>query len=319
MEQTDLSHAQQQIRSLAQVLPEFGPEALADPQSNPALKNYLAFYQLPEPSDQVQLLAGKLLYGDQQTHLMLWKPAQPKGTAVIVHGYLDHIGLYGHLIRELLSRQLTVVCFDLIGHGLSSGEPASIDSFDQYVEQLDQVMKATASLCPAPFHGIGQSTGGGILLKQLLNQGGNNSYPFSSLNLLAPLVQPRLWKLDRWLFKLTRPFRPTMNRVFRNNSQDQAFLNFVRHRDPLQSHRLPAAWVGAMAEWVVEIDHCLENDFAINVIQGDRDSTLDWRHNMKLLQRKFPNLSLQMIAGAGHHMVNEAPTLREKIFAALKF
>ena len=74
-----------------------------------------------------------------------------------------------------------------------------------------------------------------------------------------------------------------------------------------------------MAEWVVEIEHCLENDFAINVIQGDRDSTLDWRHNMKLLQRKFPNLSLQMIAGAGHHMVNEAPTLREKIFAALKF
>jgi alpha-beta hydrolase superfamily lysophospholipase len=40
---------------------------------------------------------------------------------------------------------------------------------------------------------------------------------------------------------------------------------------------------------------------------------------MKLLQRKFPNLSLQMIAGAGHHMVNEAPALREEIFAALKF
>jgi alpha-beta hydrolase superfamily lysophospholipase len=319
MEQTDLSHAQQQIRSLAQVLPEFGPEALADPQSNPALKNYLDFYQLPEPSEQLQLLAGKLRYGEQQTHLMLWKPAQPKGTAVIVHGYLDHTGLYGHLIRQLLSRQLTVVCFDLIGHGLSSGEPASIDSFDQYVEQLDQVIKATAGLCPAPFHGIGQSTGGGILLKQLLNQGDNSNYPFTSLNLLAPLVQPRLWKLDRWLFKLTRPFRPTMNRVFRNNSQDQEFLHFVRHRDPFQSHRLPAAWVGAMAEWVVEIDHCSENDFAINVIQGDRDSTLDWQYNMKLLQRKFPNLSLQMIPGAGHHMVNEASALRAEIFSALKF
>ena len=319
MEQTDLHHVQQQIKSLPQVLPEFGPEALADPKTNPALKYYLDFYQLPEPSEQLQLFAGKLIHGEQQTHLMLWQPSQSKGTAVIVHGYLDHTGLYRHLIRQLLDRQLTVVCFDLIGHGLSSGEPASIDSFDQYVEQLNQVLKTTADLCSGPLYGIGQSTGGAILLKQLLNQGSDHDYPFASLNLLAPLVQPRLWNIDRWLFKLTRPFRPSMNRVFRKNSQDAEFLHFVRHMDPFQPHRLPAAWVSAMAEWVVEIDHCPENDFAINVIQGDKDSTLDWKYNVKLLQRKFPNLSLQMIPGAGHHMVNESPVLREEIFAALKF
>jgi len=316
MLQTDLSHHQQQIKSLAQVLAEFGPRALADPQSNPALKSYLDFYQLPEPSDQLQLLAGKLTNGEEQTHLMLWQPPHSKGTAVIVHGYLDHTGLYGHLIGQLLERQLTIVCFDLIGHGLSSGEPASIDSFEQYVEQLNQVLKATADLCPAPLHGIGQSTGGGILLKQLLQE--EHNYPFASLNLLAPLVRPRLWKLDRWLFKLTRPFRPTMNRVFRKNSQDAEFLHFVHHMDPFQPRRLPAAWIGAMADWVVEIEGCQENAFAINVIQGDRDSTLDWQHNMQLLQRKFPNMRLQMIRGAGHHMVNEAPALRKEIFAALK-
>jgi|TARA_B110000879_G_scaffold131516_1_gene172535 alpha-beta hydrolase superfamily lysophospholipase len=319
MQQTDLSRAQQQIKSLAQTLPEFGPEAIADPAANPTLKTYLDFYQLPEPSDTVQVLAGKLISGDRQSHLMLWQPTHSKATAVVVHGYLDHTGLYGHLIRQLLDRQFTVVCFDLIGHGLSSGAPASIDSFDEYIEQLNEVLKATANLCPAPLHGIGQSTGGGILLKQLLQQGDNRDYPFASLNLLAPLVQPRLWKLDRWLFKLARPFRPTMNRVFRKNSQDTEFLDFVRHMDPFQPHRLPAAWVAAMAEWVVEIGRCSENEFAINVIQGDQDSTLDWQHNMRLLQIKFPNMHLKMVQGAGHHMVNEAPALREEIFGALKF
>ena len=319
MQQTDLSLAQQQIRSLAETLPAFGPEAIADPAANPKLKNYLDFYSLPEPSDRVQVLAGKLIYGHRQSHVMLWKPANSKATAVVVHGYLDHTGLYGHLIRQLLDRQFTVVCFDLIGHGLSSGAPASIDSFDEYIEQLDQVLKATMHLCPAPLHGIGQSTGGGILLKQLLQQGDSQDYPFASLNLLAPLVQPRAWKLDRWLFKLTRPFRPTMNRVFRKNSQDAEFLDFVRHMDPFQPHKLPAAWVAAMAEWVLEIGRCSENRFAINVIQGDQDSTLDWQHNMQLLQRKFPNMALHIISGAGHHMVNEAPALRAEIFAALKF
>jgi alpha-beta hydrolase superfamily lysophospholipase len=318
MEQTDLDRAQQQIKSLAQVLPEFGPEAQADLQLNPALKTYLDFFKLPEPSDQLQLLAGKLTKGGQQTHLMLWKPPQSKGSVVIVHGYLDHTGLYGHLIKQLLERQLTVVCFDLIGHGLSSGEPASIESFDQYVEQLNLVLEASADLCPAPLHGIGQSTGGAILLKQLFDQDDGRDHRFASLNLLAPLVQPRKWKIDRWLFKLTRPFRPTMNRVFRENSQDKEFLHFVRHMDPFQPHRLPAAWVSAMAEWVVEIGQYPENPFAINVIQGDQDSTVDWQHNINVLQSKFPNMGLHIIQQAGHHLVNEASGLREEIFAALK-
>jgi hypothetical protein len=39
---------------------------------------------------------------------------------------------------------------------------------------------------------------------------------------------------------------------------------------------------------------------------------------MQLLQRKFPNMRLQMIRGAGHHMVNEGLVLRKEIFAALK-
>jgi alpha-beta hydrolase superfamily lysophospholipase len=319
MQQTDLSLAQQQIRSLAQTLPEFGPGAIADSRSNPILENYLDFYQLPEPSDTVQLLAGKLINCDRQSHLMLWKPENATATALIVHGYLDHTGLYGHLIRQLLDRQFAVVCFDLIGHGLSSGAAASIESFDEYIEQLNEVLTATGNLCPGPLHGIGQSTGGGILLKQLLQQGDSGDYPFDSLNLLAPLVQPISWKLDRWLFKLTRPFRRTMKRVFRKNSQDTEFLDFIRYMDPFQPHRLPAAWVAAMAEWVVEIGRCAENEFAINVIQGDQDSTLDWQHNMQLLQRKFPNMRLQIIAGAGHHMANEAPALREEIFGSLRF
>jgi alpha-beta hydrolase superfamily lysophospholipase len=40
---------------------------------------------------------------------------------------------------------------------------------------------------------------------------------------------------------------------------------------------------------------------------------------MRLLQSKFPNMRLEIIQGAGHHMVNEAPALRKEIFAALKF
>ncbi|MED5413144.1 MAG: alpha/beta fold hydrolase, partial [Pseudomonadota bacterium] len=59
-----------------------------------------------------------------------------KGTVFIIHGYFDHTGLYGHLIKHCLQKGLTVISFDLPGHGLSSGDPASIDSFNQYSDAL---------------------------------------------------------------------------------------------------------------------------------------------------------------------------------------
>ena len=343
MQQKTVNHSPRerqlaQIKNLPKTLPQFGASAKIDLNSYSDLYSYLQFFDLPEPGNNLELFAGTLDYAQsdapgsntteirasqsgqpqsQRTHLMLWKPDNARGTAVVVHGYLDHTGLYGHLIRELLQQNLAVVCFDLIGHGLSSGEPASIGSFNQYVDQLNQVLEATAELCPGPLHGIGQSTGGAVLLKKLLDQDTNANFPFASLNLLAPLVQPKLWRIDRWLFKLTRPFRKSMKRVFRANSHNPEFLRFIRHSDPFQPHRLPADWIAAMADWVIEIDHCSENPFPINVIQGDSDGTLDWRHNIKLLRAKFPRMNLHTIHGAGHQLVNESEPLRREIFAAL--
>jgi alpha-beta hydrolase superfamily lysophospholipase len=306
------------IHSLKHNLPPFNTSANADLASNTALQDYLNFYRLPVPSDKLQLFAGHLSDSDQQTHIMAWQPDNALGTVVIVHGYLDHTGLYRNLIAELIKRQFAVVCFDLIGHGLSSGEKGYIASYSDYVHQLNQVIKAASEVCPGPLHAIGQSTGGAILLKQLIEQADPSDYPFASLNLLAPLVHPHLWKVNRWAFKLTGRFRKTLKRVFRKNSHDPEFLYFLKHQDPFQPHRLPKAWISAMAKWVTQIENHSGSPFPINVIQGDVDGTLDWQYNIELLDKKFANMTLAMIRGAGHHMVNEREDLREKIFAAIK-
>src|SRR5699024_4848989 len=51
----------------------------------------------------------------------LYRPAtdRPRGSLLICHGYLDHSGLYGHVIAHALARQQVVVTWDLPGHGLS--------------------------------------------------------------------------------------------------------------------------------------------------------------------------------------------------------
>jgi alpha-beta hydrolase superfamily lysophospholipase len=62
-----------------------------------------------------------------------------RGTVFVLHGYYDHGGLYGKLLRYLLHKGYGVVLFDLPGHGLSSGDRAAITSFTQYTDVLEAV------------------------------------------------------------------------------------------------------------------------------------------------------------------------------------
>ena len=156
------------------------------------LTDYLQFYQLPLATPNLKLTAGTT--EDHQTVIMSWEPTKSLGTVIIVHGYMDHTGLYGHLIRHLLGRQLTVVCLDLKGHGLSSGAACSITDFGDYVAQVQSVITLCQAHFAGPLHGIGQSMGGSVLMKHCLNQSTHNAYPFTSLTLLAPLLQPADWK-----------------------------------------------------------------------------------------------------------------------------
>jgi len=201
---------------------------------------------------------------------------------------------------------------------LSSGDPGSINNFSQYVDQLEQVIALSNKHFPGPTHGIGQSMGGAILLKHLINQTDNQQYPFTSLNLFAPLLQPWAWKQSRRMYFLSRLFIKSIKRVFRPSSHDRDFLHFLRTRDPLQPRSVPLKWIGAMNHWVSEFERAPANDFAINIIQGDNDKTLDWVHNLRAFRQKFTALSVTMIATGNHHLINEKEVLRTAIFDALK-
>ena len=278
--------------------------------------DYLQFYQLPLATINLQLIAGTT--EDHQTVVMAWRPTASLGTVIIVHGYMDHIGLYGHLIRDLLSRQLTVLCFDAQGHGLSAGTPCSISHFSDYVDQLNDVTALAQGHFKGPLHGVGQSMGGAILIKHLINHNTAMPYPFATLNLLAPLLQPLNWKRNRRLYYLSRWFIKSIKRVFRASSWDKRFLDFLRTQDPLQPTRVPTDWVGAMNQWILEFKNTTKNNYPVHIIQGDHDKTLDWVYNLEQFKQRLPSTSVTMIERGNHHLINESEPLRAKIFAALK-
>jgi alpha-beta hydrolase superfamily lysophospholipase len=247
----------------------------------------------------------------------LWVPAQAAGTAVVIHGYYDHTGLFRHLIRHLIDRGLAVMSFDLPGHGLSSGDPATIDSFEHYVEAFRAAMAALEDHLPRPWHLIGQSTGAAVAMEWLLANGvSRETSPFDGVVLLAPLVRPYLWPLNRMVYEIARRFVRERPRVFRSNTEDTEFLAFLRDRDPLQARVLPVQWVTAMIQWRRRFEVYPRSDLAPLVIQGRADTTVDWRYNLRVIERLF-RPRVFYVPAARHHLVNEVPGLRAQIFKAI--
>lgn len=238
-------------------------------------------------------------------------------TCFIVHGYLDHVGLYAKLIDYLLHRGCNVVAFDLPGHGLSTGARADIDSFGDYVLVLRCVLEHFYRSVPSPWYIVAQSTGAAIVMDYLISQQYDESTgPFEKVLLLAPLVRARYgrfmrpgrWLLDKVASSVKRKFNPS--------SHDQVFLQFLQHEDPLQVKRLPLNWVKAMLQWEKRFKQLSWVEQEVLVIQGEGDETVAWQHNLQVIREKFPRAKIFRIKGAGHHLACESDEYFQRVTQA---
>jgi len=271
---------------------------------------YRRFYRLQFALAQ-QTRIGTLQVAGYELVLQAWWPAQPRATLVLLHGYYDHVGLYRHLIEWALQMGFVVLTADLPGHGLSTGSVASIDDFAEYQAVLAGLLDMAAQLqLPEPWHLCGQSTGGAILIDYLLT--GEPAAQLGETILLAPLVRPRAWWRSRLSYQLVKPFVKSIPRHFYANSSDAEFIEFVQFHDPLQARVLPVAWVGALARWIPRIESAARCDRSPLIVQGDADLTVDWRHNLAVLDDKFSQPRLCLLEGGRHHLANETQALRSR-------
>ncbi|MGH8440013.1 MAG: alpha/beta hydrolase [Pseudomonas sp.] len=276
---------------------------------------YQRYYGLDLPARKVaaQHWLGRFEAAGFELVGQVWLPAAPVATLVLLHGFYDHMGLYRHVIDWALDQDYAVIACDLPGHGLSSGERASINDFDAYQQVLQALFEQGRDLeLPQPWHLCGQSTGGAIVIDHLLH-GGTQSPAQGQVILLAPLVRPRSWRWSKFSYRLLRPFVKGIERRFSENSNDPTFLPFLQ-ADPLQPRCLPTAWVGALVDWIKRIEAAPVSARRPLIIQGQSDMTVDWPHNLKVLQEKFAAPDILLIPEARHHLANELPAIRQRYF-----
>lgn len=301
-----------------QTLHELAALDLSQPYQRPtALQGYHVMYAMDQLMSLADYWQGVVESLDFRIHVQVFQPTQQtaRGTVFLLHGYLEHSGIYQPLIREVLEQGFNVILFDLPGHGLSSGEIANIQDFDHYQQVLWSVTQAIAQdrrLCQ-PWLGIGQSTGGAILMHHILSYAQQRQQPlFKRVLLLSPLIRPAksAWWHNPVGLGIVKRVKSRVPRPFRRNNHNPPFLRFVRLQDPLQAQDLGMDWILAMAKWSEQMEHYPSCRIPVWLAQGALDKTVDWQYNVAFIRHKFRLQATLMLEEASHQLINEQADIR---------
>src|SRR4051794_38590145 len=88
-----------------------------------------------------------------------WKATTPRAALLLVHGIAEHSGRYEHVGDAFAADGIDTLSFDLRGHGESGGRRGHIDSFDDFVDDVVELLAERRDL-GVPVVLMGHSLGG---------------------------------------------------------------------------------------------------------------------------------------------------------------
>jgi alpha-beta hydrolase superfamily lysophospholipase len=99
-----------------------------------------------------------------------WRPApEAKAVLAICHGYAEHSGRYAQVAADLNARGYVVEALDLRGHGQSSGARVTVNSYDEFWDDLDHFLERVRGRNPGKkLFLLGHSMGGGVVTSYVL-------------------------------------------------------------------------------------------------------------------------------------------------------
>jgi alpha-beta hydrolase superfamily lysophospholipase len=107
----------------------------------------------------------------QRLHLQAWPaPDHPQGTVLIAHGLGEHIGRYAHVAAHLNRAGWNVVGYDHRGHGRSDGPKGKINTADDLLRDLAQVIDHVRAQHPGRLVLLGHSMGG-LIASRFVGEG----------------------------------------------------------------------------------------------------------------------------------------------------
>ncbi len=183
-----------------------------------------------------------------------WTLENARATLLIVHGYSEHAGRYAQFAEDLNKEGIQVYSYDQRGYGLSEGLRAYVDRFEEYVNDLDEVIQ---SIPQQELYLMGHSMGGLVASQYCIsrqNRRVRGLISASALLALDPKLSPilkRLAPIIGAIFPKLATEKLDKTYLTRNDEARQAYMS-----DPLIYFGGTRARVGAeflsSIKWVNE-------------------------------------------------------------------
>lgn len=130
---------------------------------------------------------GKTLYGEK------YLVDGAKAVVIMLHGYAEHCGRYQQVIQNFNQKGLSVYTFDARGHGKSPGDRAFVESYHDFLDDLDLLYARVRDRHKLPLFLFGHSMGGGVATRFVVTRRPKiNGLVLSSPLLLLPDNTPKL-------------------------------------------------------------------------------------------------------------------------------
>jgi lysophospholipase len=201
-------------------------------------------------------LTTRLIEATDGTELFVrrWHDDAPADrTLLLVHGAGEHGGRYEQFAAKFVERRWEVIAPDARGHGQSKGIPTHIERFDQYVDDLAEILRQCDCL-PERTALFAHSMGGLVCVRLLqthlrpLAAALALSSPLLALQLRIPVVKKTLGRLCSWILPQTRFASEIRPHQLTRDEQAQR----EREDDPYRHKTVTAGWYFQMLDAMYE-------------------------------------------------------------------
>jgi acylglycerol lipase len=246
-------------------------------------------------------------------HTQAWRPCGPaRGVVVMTHGLNDHGGRFADFAERLVARGFSVHAFDLRGHGRSGGPRGWVDSFDDYVDDLDVVARhAAVRERFRPVFVFGQGMGGTIAALWTLAR----RPPVAGLLLSGARLQAHRAARDAPALRLLAAVAPrtrTLQVDVRRSSRDRRTIEDMI-RDPLvQRAAVPVRTVRELLDAVARVDELAPSlKVSLLAMHGSADELEDPKGTRRLVSRAASgDKQLYLYEGLAHDLIHEPERAR---------
>ncbi len=207
-------------------------------------------------------------------------PRQPRGCIVIAHGFGEHSGRYEKLAQRFVDMNLTVVRYDMRGHGRSRGQRGHASSYELYLNDLGNAIELAREHHPSlPTFIFGHSMGGAVVLNYAMRRGNGLSGVISSGPWLRLAFTPPPWKvwlahkMARLLPSLSMPTNLDINKL----SHDPEVAKSVEADRLTNTVISAAAFVAIVAAGAHALAQAATLKTPLLLMHGSADAVTDYR------------------------------------------